>query len=291
MVMEKLGAKIKIEHGYINAECPNGLKGNSIEFPFISVGATANCLMATVLAEGESILKNVAQEPDIDSLIEFLTKMGANIEKINKNDLKVVGVNELKPVTMKMMPDRIEAGTLLIAGAITKNRITVANCEPKHLEALMDKMKLAGCDFKVEGDRITIIPAQKIKPVDITTAPYPEFPTDLQAQFMAYMCLADGVSVITETIYPDRFMHIAELNRLGADIIHKNGSAIVKGVNELSSAEVMATDLRASAALVLAGLAANGKTKISRIYHIDRGYEKIEQKLNNLGADIKRIIT
>jgi UDP-N-acetylglucosamine 1-carboxyvinyltransferase len=291
MCMEKLGASITIEHGDIIAECPDGLKGAQIEFPFISVGATANCLMAAVMAEGESIIKNTALEPDIESLIAFLIKMGAHIEKIGKNDLRVIGVKELHPVTMRMIPDRIEAGTLLLASAITKNNFTIKNCEPLHLTALIEKMTEAGCRFQIDDDSITVIPAQDIKPVDIVTEPYPGFPTDLQAQFLTYMCLSTGTSHIKDTIFPDRFMHVAELNRLGANITVKEATATVRGVKAFSGAEVMATDLRASAALVLAGITASGTTKISRIYHIDRGYERIEQKLNSLGADITRIIT
>ena len=288
MGMEKLGAKINIEHGYITAECPDGLKGGIIEFPFVTVGATANCLMAAVLSQGETLIKNIAHEPEIDSLIDCLTLMGANIEKINQNDLKILGVEELKPFNMKMIPDRIEAGTLLLAAAITKSSITIENCEPNHLTSLLKNMEQAGCRFEIKKDEIAIIPAKNIKPIDIVTEPYPGFPTDLQAQFLAYMCLADGKSQIKDTIFPDRFMHVAELNRLGADIQVKDGVAIINGVSAFSGAEVMATDLRASATLVLAGLAANGTTKISRIYHIDRGYEKIEQKLNQLGAEIIR---
>jgi len=318
MAIEKLGAKIKIEHGYIYAECPDGLKGSTIEFPFVSVGATGNCLMAAVLSEGETILKNIALEPDIQSLIDFLIKMGAKIEKIGVNGLRIIGVSELNPVEMQMIPDRIEAGTLLLAAAITRSSITMRNCEPEHLGALIQKMEQAGCSFEIKENvgamspspnvaamslspnvaamslspnEIKIIPAETIRSVDITTEPFPSFPTDLQAQFLAYMCLADGVSHIRETIYPDRFMHAAELNRLGAQIQVKDGVATVKGVSGFSGAEVMATDLRASAALVLASLEAEGSTKIARIYHIDRGYERIEQKLNNLGADIKRIMT
>jgi len=288
--MQKLGAEIHIEGGNIIAECPQGLKGAEIAFPFISVGATANCLMATVLAEGESIIRNIAKEPDIHSLIEFLRKMGAKIEYISDSDLRVTGVAELHPVEMAMMPDRIEAGTLLLAAAITGSSITVANCEPLHLTALLQKMEQSGCRFDVKHTEITVYPATTIKSVDIITAPYPDFPTDLQAQFMAYMCLAGGNSRIEDTVFADRYMHVAELNRLGADIHIKDGIATVKGVEKLSGAEVMATDLRASAALVLAGLSAKGTTKVSRIYHIDRGYEKIETKLNSLGADIQRII-
>jgi len=288
--MQKLGAEIHIEGGNIIASCPQGLKGAEIVFPFISVGATANCLMATVLAQGESIIRNIAREPDIHSLISFLQKMGAQIEYIGENDLRVTGVDELYPIKMEMMPDRIEAGTLLLAAAITGSSITVANCDPTHLTALMQKMEQSGCRFEIKPTEITIYPPEQIKSVDIITAPYPDFPTDLQAQFMAYMCLAKGNSRIEDTIFADRYMHVAELNRLGADISIKDGIATVKGVESLSGAEVMATDLRASAALVLAGLAATSKTKVSRIYHIDRGYEKIEAKLNSLGADIQRII-
>ena len=297
MCMEKLGAKVKIEHGYIFAECPDGLRGATIEFPFVSVGATVNCLLAAVLAEGVSHIKNIALEPDIDSLIECLLLMGAKIEKKDINDLIVTGVRELEPFEMKMIPDRIEAGTLLLAAAITKSNITISDCEPKHLGSLLLKMEQAGCRFQVkpadnildEPNEITINPAMNIKPVDVVTEPYPGFPTDLQAQFLAYMCLAEGKSHIKDTIFPDRFMHVAELNRLGANIYTKDGMATVYGVSSLSGAEVMATDLRASATLVLAGLAAEGVTKISRIYHIDRGYERLEEKLNMIGADIKRI--
>ena len=290
MGFEKLGVAIKIEHGNIYAECPHGLKGATIEFPFISVGATANCLMAAVLAEGETTLKNVALEPDIDSLIDFLILMGAKIFRTKENDLKIIGVNELNPSEMKMIPDRIEAGTFLLVSAITKNSFTVKDCQPKHLDALIEKMILSGCEFEITENTITTIPPKIIKPVDIITKPYPNFPTDLQAQFMAYMALANGTSHIQETIYPDRFMHAAELNRLGADITIKDGAAIIKGVKKLTGAEVMATDLRASAALILAGLVAEGTTHISRIYHIDRGYEKIEKKMGGLGADIRRML-
>ncbi len=290
MAMERLGAKITIEHGYIKAECPKGLSGAEIEFPFISVGATANTLMAAVLAKGKTVLKNIALEPEIDSLISFLNQMGAKISKTEDNFLEIEGVKKLKPVEMTMIPDRIEAGTLLLCSAITGHTFTVCNCEPRHLESLIQKMEQAGCSFKITDDEITVYPASKIKSVDIVTEAYPGFPTDLQAQFMAYMTLAKGKSHFKDTIFPDRFMHVAELNRLGANIQMKDGIAIVTGVEKLSGAEVMATDLRASAALVLAGLAAEGETTISRIYHIDRGYEKIEKKLTSIGAEIKRII-
>jgi len=286
--MHALGAEMRVEAGNIIAECPGGLKGATIEFPFISVGASANAIMAATLAIGKSIIKNIALEPEIDSLITFLIQMGAKIEKKNINDVEVIGVPELIPTNMKMIPDRIEAGTLLLAAAITKSPLTITNCDPIHLKALMDRMERSGCKFIVKEDTITLNPAMNIMPVDLITETYPGFPTDLQAQFMAYMCLSEGESQIEETIFPDRFMHVAELNRLGANISVKGGIATIKGVEELSGAKVVATDLRASAALVLAGLAAKGKTTISEIHHIDRGYEKIEKKLNGVGADIVR---
>ncbi|MCB5250195.1 MAG: UDP-N-acetylglucosamine 1-carboxyvinyltransferase [Candidatus Cloacimonadales bacterium] len=287
---EKLGAKIEIKHGNIIAECKGGLKGAEIVFPFVSVGATANLLMGAVLAEGITTIKNAALEPEITHLIDFLNAMGAKIEGKNTNTLVIQGVKELKPTKIKVIADRIEAGTFVIAAAITKSPLKIVNCNPEHLQALFTKLEQAGCHFRIEGDTVLVLPAEVIKPVDVVTEPFPSFPTDLQAQFMAYMTLADGVSHITETIYPDRFLHAAELNRLNADISVKNGTATVSGVKNLSGAKVMATDLRASAALVLAGLVAEGQTTISRIYHIDRGYDKIEEKLSNVGADIQRII-
>ena len=288
MAMEKLGAAIDIEHGYIIAKAEK-LKGSEIHFPKTSVGATANTLMAAVLAKGETNIFGAASEPDISSLIDFLNKMGARIQGKGTKHLKIIGVKKLEPAEMTMMPDRIEAGTFLIAGAITKSDITISKCEPSHLDALMEKLRAAGADFAIHNHEIKIISPKHIKPVDMTTEPYPGYPTDLQAQFMALMTLAHGESVITETIFPDRFMHVAELNRLDADIRVNKNVATVKGVKSLSGAQVMATDLRASATLVLAGLAAQGQTEVSRIYHIDRGYDKIEEKLRKLGADIKRV--
>lgn len=290
MAFEKLGAKIEISHGNINAECPDGLKGALIEFPFVSVGATANVLMAAVLAEGTTVIKNAALEPEISHLVDFLNLMGANIEGRDSNTLSIHGVKELKPATIRVIADRIEAGTFILAAAICKSPVKITNCNPEHLKSLIIKMEQAGCHFKITENEIMVLPAEIIKPVDVVTEPYPGFPTDLQAQFMVYMSLADGVSHITETIYPDRFLHAAELNRLNANILVKNGSSVITGVHKLSGAEVMATDLRASAALVLAGLVAEGQTKISRIYHIDRGYDKIEEKLSFVGAQIKRVL-
>ena len=288
MAMEKLGANIKIEHGYIIAECEK-LKGADITFRKVSVGATANSLMAAVLAEGETNLYNCAIEPEIQSFVEFLKQMGADISGAGTSHLLIKGVAKLNPVRTEMLSDRIEAGTFLIVGAITRSEITVTNCVPNHLGEFFDTLKHAGCGFDIVGNKITIKPGDIINPVNITTAPFPEYPTDLQAQFMALMSLCNGESIIEEGIFPDRFTHAAELNRLDANIKVEGNLARVKGVKMLSGAPVMATDLRASAALVLAGLAAQGTTEISRIYHIDRGYENFEHKLTSLGADIKRM--
>jgi len=290
MAFEKMGAKITIEHGYIVAECER-LHGADIHFKKVSVGATANSLMAAVLAEGETNLYNCAIEPEIQSFIDFLNEMGAQIKGNGTSHLIINGVRSLKAINTSMLSDRIEAGTFLIAGAITGSEITVTNCVPNHLGEFFDKIKMTGCDFDIVGSRITIRPNGAILPVNIKTAPFPEYPTDLQAQFMALMSLAKGESIIEEGIFPDRFTHAAELNRLDANITVEGNMARVRGVNKLSGAQVMATDLRASAALVLAGLAAEGETDIARIYHIDRGYEDFEIKLQKLGANIRRIKT
>jgi len=288
MAMEALGAKIEISHGYILAKCKT-LKGNVITFPKVSVGATANALMATVLAKGRSEIINAAREPEITSLINFLNQMGARITGEDTDHLIIDGVNKLEAIEADMIPDRIEAGTFLIAGAITNSEITVDRCNPNHLISLTEKLQQAGCSIEISEKSIKIKPGKKILPTDIITQPYPDFPTDLQAQFLALMTLAEGESRITDTIFPDRFMHVAELNRLDAEIKIEENTATIEGTTKLSGAQVMATDLRASAALVLAGLAAQGETVISRIYHIDRGYERIETKLNEIGADIRRI--
>jgi UDP-N-acetylglucosamine 1-carboxyvinyltransferase len=285
--MEALGAKISIEHGYIHAKAGQ-LKGAEIYFEKSSVGATINTLMAAVFAKGQSKLFNAAMEPEVDSTIDLLNKMGAKISGKASTTLVVEGVEDLFPVEMSMIPDRIEAGTFLVAGALSTNPITVTNCAPEHLTSLLDKLREAGCEFEISQDAITIYPPDKIKPVNLMTLPYPGFPTDLQAQFTVLMTLAEGVSFVEDTVFPDRFMHVAELNRLQANIRMERNIASIRGVKELSGAEVMATDLRASAALVLAGIVATGKTTVSRIYHIDRGYDRIEEKLNLLGAKITR---
>ncbi len=285
--MHELGATINLEHGYIHATAEK-LKGADIYFEKSSVGATINTMMAAVYAEGITHLHNAAMEPEVDSTIDFLNKMGARISGKGTTTVSINGVEHLFPVDMAMIPDRIEAGTFLIAGAMSRKPITVQNCEPLHLQILIDKLSQAGCGFDIGIDSITIHPPQVIKPVDITTLPYPGFPTDLQAQFIALMSLSNGTAFVEDTIFPDRFMHVAELNRLQADIQLDRNIAIIKGVSSLSGAEVMATDLRASAALVLAGIAAEGQTTVSRIYHIDRGYDRIETKLNAIGARIIR---
>lgn len=286
--LEKMGTTFETKKGYLYATT-DGLKGAEIEFENVSVGATCHILMAATLASGKTIMRNCAKEPEIESLIIFLNRMGAKIEGVGTSTLEIEGVEELFPVGMEMMPDRIEAGTFLLAGAITNSELTVDNCDPKHLDSLLLKLKQAGFKIECTEKSMKIFPTDKIYPVNIVTAPYPDFPTDLQAQFLALMTLADGVSYIEDTVFPDRFMHVAELNRLQADIFHEKGKAKITGVKELSGAEVMATDLRASAALVLAGLAADGETTVSRVYHIDRGYDNIEGKLTKVGAIIERI--
>lgn len=285
--IEKLGAEVNIEHGYIHAKAKK-LKGAVIHFEKSSVGATINTLMACVTAQGETELLNAAMEPEVDSTIDFLNQMGAKISGKGSTHLVIKGVDELFPVGMPMIADRIEAGTFLIAGAMSTEPLTVANCQPEHLTEVINKLRSTGCELEVKETEITIIPPKKLKSVNITTMPYPGFPTDLQAQFMVLMAMADGISVITDTIFPDRFMHVAELNRLQANISLNLNIATVKGVSSFSGAEIMATDLRASAALVLAGIKAQGETVINRIYHIDRGYDRIEEKLNAIGANIVR---
>lgn len=285
--MEALGARITIEHGYIHAKADR-LIGADIYFEKSSVGATINALMAAVYAKGTSRMFNAAMEPEVDSTIDLLNKMGAKITGQGSTTLTITGVDDLFPVEMPMIPDRIEAGTFLVAGALSTSPITVTNCEPAHLTSLLDKLREAGCEFEITDNAITIAPPSVIKPVNLLTLPYPGFPTDLQAQFTVLMTLAEGVSFVEDTIFPDRYMHVAELNRLQANIRMERNIASIKGVKTLSGAEVMATDLRASAALVLAGMVAQGKTTVSRIYHIDRGYDRIEEKLNSIGAKITR---
>ncbi len=285
--MEKLGATLTLDKGYINARAKK-LQGTPIYLDVSSVGATGNIMMAAVLAEGETVIENAAEEPEIVDLGHFLQKMGAHIEGLGTKTIRIQGVKELEPADYTIIPDRIEAGTFLVAGLITGGEITVTHAEPNHLTEVLAKLEEAGGILEVKENSISIRASGEIRPTDVTTAVYPGYPTDMQAQWIALMALANGSSVITDTIYPDRFTHVPELQRLGADIVLKNNSAFVKGVEKLIGAPVMSTDLRASAALVLAALAAEGRSDVHRVYHIDRGYERIERKLEQLGADIRR---
>lgn len=288
--MEKLGAEITIEGGYVCAKAKK-LKGTRFHFDISSVGATGNMLMAAVLAEGTTIITNAALEPEITALARFLVKMGAQIDGIGTTQLEIQGVNSLKPVDETAIPDRIEAATLLIAAAITKGEVEITDVNPYHLSSVITKLEESGCQIDVTGDTIYCRQDNDPLPIDFTTAVYPGLPTDLQAQWVSYMLKANGQSKVTDTIYPDRFKHVPELQRLGAEIKLIDNSAIINGGKPLSGATLMSSDLRGSASLVLAGLIAEGTTDVLRIYHLDRGYEKFDEKLNKLGATIKRVKT
>lgn len=288
--MKKLGAEIELELGYIIAKSKR-LRGAKIHFDVPSVGATGNTLMAAALAKGSTLISNAATEPEIVSLAEYLTKMGAKINGIGTKMIEIEGVDTLSPADYYNIPDRIEAGTLLIAAGITGGNVTLCNVMPNHVDTILIKLEEAGFRLESNENEITLRSTGAIANVDVTTDVYPGFPTDMQAQWIALMSLAKGTSTITDTIYPDRFNHVPELARLGANIEVVNNSAVVKGVGKLTGAKVMSTDLRASASLVIAGLAASGTTEILRIYHIDRGYQRIEEKLKTLGADIERVKT
>ena len=286
--MRTLGAEIELKDGYVLAKAKK-LKGATVFFEKTTVGGTENLMMAATLAEGVTTIENAAKEPEIVDLANYLNKMGAKISGHGTSVIKITGVEKLVPARHKIMPDRIEAGTLLIAGAITSGEVEVTNCQPQDLEALILKMRESGFKIETTATSLKVLPTKTWEAVDITTAPHPLFPTDLQAQFMALMTVARGTSVITETVFENRFMHVNELMRLGADITPKTQVAVVRGRPEgLTAAPVMATDLRASASLVLAGLVAKGETAVNRIYHLDRGYENLELKLAKLGAQIKR---
>ena len=284
--LERLGAKLTLKEGYILAEAEQ-LQGSEIRLEFPSVGATGNLAMAAATANGTTVIYNAAREPEIVQLCEFLNKMGASISGIGSETLIIDGVNRLHPTDIKVIPDRIETGTFLIAGALL-GKITVKDIEIDHLDTVLGKLKDVGCKISVGESSITLEPPDKIKPVDMTTAVYPGFPTDLQAQWVALMSLADGSSTIKDTVYHDRFSHIPELARLGANIQVNHNTAFVRGVDSLVGAPVMSTDIRASASLIIAGLSASGETEVSRVYHIDRGYERIEEKFRCLGANISR---
>ncbi|WP_133479166.1 UDP-N-acetylglucosamine 1-carboxyvinyltransferase [Cognatilysobacter segetis] len=287
--LQSLGAQISVENGFIKARADK-LRGARHVFDIVSVGATENVLMAATLAQGRSVIENAAMEPEIVDLAECLIAMGANITGAGTGRIVVEGVDRLHACEHSVVADRIEAGTFLVAAAMTGGRVTITHARPDTMDAVLDKLRDAGAELDCDGDRITLdMKGRRPKSVDITTMPHPGFPTDMQAQFMALNCVADGVGVINETIFENRFMHVNELLRLGADIRVDGHTAVVRGVPRLSGAPVMATDLRASASLILAGLVANGTTTIDRIYHLDRGYENIEQKLSGLGAKISRI--
>ncbi len=285
--LARLGAKIDLQHGYVEAEAQQ-LKGNEIYLDVATVTGTENLMMAAVLAEGTTVLRNAAREPEIKALADVLVQMGADISGAGTSIMVINGVPELKPVSVSILPDRIETGTLMVAAALTQGDVTLVGCEPAHLEAVTHKLRLTGADVVSRGSSIRVRGPAEIASVDIKTLAYPGFPTDMQAQFMVLMSVAKGLSMISETIFENRFIHVSELKRMGADINVSGNTALIKGVPQLSGAPVMATDLRASASLVLAGLAARGTTEVRRVYHLDRGYESLEKKLALLGADIYR---
>ena len=287
-VMQKLGAVVELADGYIQARASRGLAGAKIEFPFVSVGATENALMAASLAKGETLLVNAAQEPEIIDLAECLVKMGARISGHGTSRIEIAGTDSLSGTRHSVMADRIEAGSFAIAAAMTAGDLTLEKLQPAHLEALFAVMRDCGVSVNIKADEAQIIGPDRVQAVDVATAPYPGFPTDLQAQYMAMMCLAEGQAKITETIFENRFMHVPELLRMGADIQIDGNTALVTGKKSLLAAPVMATDLRASISLVLAGMASPGKTIVSRIYHLDRGYADLEAKLGACGARLAR---
>lgn len=285
---EALGAEIISGHGFIQAKAKK-LIGSKIYLDFPSVGATENIMMAASMAEGTTVIENCAEEPEIVDLANFLNAMGGKIKGAGTKVIKIQGVKQLQGVSHNVIPDRIEAGTYMVASAISKGDILVENVITDHLKPVVAKLLETGAKIKEEENGIRVIGPEKIKPVDIKTLPYPGYPTDMQAQMMAYMTIAKGTSVLTETVFENRFMHADELRRMGADIKIEGHTAVIEGVKSLTGAPVKATDLRAGAALILAAIVANGQTEISCIHHIDRGYDKIEQKLKNIGVDIKRI--
>ena len=286
--LEAMGVKINLAQGYVEADARR-LKGAEIYLEGVTVTGTENLMMAATLAKGTTVIKNAAMEPEVGDLARFLVAMGASIEGIDSEILTIHGVPELKPASYAIMSDRIEAGTYLAAAAITRGKVTLTNAPVPHLTAVLGKFTEAGVRLSAEPGRISVHPGGALTGVDIRTLPYPGFPTDMQAQFMALMSVAGGASLITETIFENRFMHVSELRRLGADISVSGSHAIVRGRRQLQGAQVMATDLRASASLVVAGLAASGTTEILRVYHLDRGYASLVEKLAALGARIKRV--
>ena len=287
--LSKLGVKYKIIQGYVHASAPKGLIGANIKFPKISVGATENLIIASCLAKGKTILSNCAIEPEIKDLVNFLIKMGCNIKWTTKRTVKIEGVNNLSEINYQVMPDRIEAGTYLIAAALTEGNLKIIGMNPKIISTEINILKKVGAKIIQKQNEILIQGRKKIKSINIKTSPYPGFPTDLQAQMMVLLCKADKRSYIREEIFENRFMHVAELNRMGAKISINGNKATIEGNIKFEAAELMATDLRASVSLILAALASRGKSLINRIYHLDRGYENIEKKLKKIGAKIRRV--
>ncbi len=287
--LRRMGATVEIEHGYIKAEAPTGLKGAKIYLEVPTVTGTENLMLAAVFASGETVIENAALEPEVAFLAHALNKMGAKISGAGTERLVIEGVDGLHAAEVEVIPDRVEAGTFMIASAMTVGNVLIKNCPMDHLEALVVKLREAGTVITTEGSGVRVVGKWPIRSVDLKTMAYPGFPTDMQAQMMAMMTIAGGLSVIRETVFENRFMHVGELRRMGANIAVDGRSAIIRGVSTLGGAPLMATDLRASASLVLAGLVAAGRTEVSRIYHLDRGYDGLEKKLIKLGAVIKRV--
>jgi UDP-N-acetylglucosamine 1-carboxyvinyltransferase len=288
MGLEAMGAKIELRRGYIEAKADR-LRGADISFDLPTVTGTENLMMAATLAKGKTTLQNAAMEPEIIDLANVLTKMGAKINGAGTRVIEIEGVGLLEAVEHSIIPDRIEAGTLMVAAGLTRGNIKILHCPLQHMETVVSKLRESGMEIESDGEGTRVVGNRRIRSVDVKTQPYPGFPTDMQAQFMVLMSLAKGLSVISETIFENRFIHVSELRRMGANIRIQGDTAIIQGVESLSGAQVMATDLRASASLILAGLAAEGVTEVSRVYHLDRGYEWLDKKLVKLGADIKRV--
>jgi len=288
MGLEAMGAKIELRRGYVEAKADR-LKGTHISFDTSTVTGTENLMMAATLAKGKTILQNAAMEPEVVDLAHVLNKMGAKIEGAGTSLIEIEGVESLQAIEHTIIPDRIEAGTLMVAAGLTRGNIKLLHCPLHHMEAIVHKLRESGMEIDPEREGVSAVGNRRVRSVDMKTQPYPGFPTDMQAQFMVLMSLGKGLSVISETIFENRFIHVSELRRMGADIRIEGNSAIIQGVGSLSGAPVMATDLRASASLILAGLAAEGVTEVSRVYHLDRGYEGLDKKLAKLGADIRRV--
>jgi UDP-N-acetylglucosamine 1-carboxyvinyltransferase len=285
--LEALGADIRLQGGYVEAKAKR-LRGGSFTFDMVTVTGTENLMMAATLAHGRTLLENAAREPEVEELARVLNKMGARVSGAGTDIISIDGVDELKPVEHSILPDRIEAGTLLVAAAITGGDVLVRNAVPEHLDAVIQKLRAAGCQIILEEGGLRCKGPKDIHSVDVKTSAHPGFPTDMQAQLMVLMTVANGTAMISENIFENRFMHVSELQRMGADISVQGSTAVVKGVKSLSGAPVMATDLRASASLILAGLRAHGRTDVYRVYHLDRGYERLDRKLRILGANVRR---